>query len=109
MDVVMRELDSHSSKQRLYGYDSCPSQPQSQKGIGALLLEFCIGAISWVSLVHSCGKLSECRECITSVHVISWLMVASITKAAFENILFINTPYRQNTTPFFLLVMSVTS
>ena len=44
MNVVMWELDSHSSKQKLYGDDSCPSQPQSQKGIGGLLLEFCIGA-----------------------------------------------------------------
>ena len=72
MDVVMRELDSHSSKQKLYADDSCPSQPQSQNGIGGLLLEFCIGAISWVSLVtHVVYKLSECRECITSVHVIN--------------------------------------
>ena len=44
----------HSSKQKLYGDDSCPSQPQSQKGIGGLLLEFWIGA---GKSSHSCGKL----------------------------------------------------
>ena len=51
---------------------------------------------------HSCGKLSECRECITSVHVISWLMVASITKA-------ISSSSIHHIDTFFLLVMSVTS
>ena len=51
----------HSSKQKLYGDDSCPSQPQSQKGIGGLLLEFWIGAISWVSLV------THVVSCITSI------------------------------------------
>ena len=52
MHVVMRALDSHSSKQNyIYSDDSYPSQPQSQTGIGGLLLEFRIGATSWVSLV----------------------------------------------------------
>ena len=53
----------HSSKQKLYGDDSCPSQPQSQKGIGGLLLEFWIGAISWVSLV------THVVSCITSIMI----------------------------------------
>ena len=53
----------HSSKQTLYGDDSCPSQPQSQKGIRGLLLEFWIGAISWVSLV------THVVSCITSIMI----------------------------------------
>ena len=61
----------HSSKQS--GDDSCPSQPQSQKGIGGLLLEFWIGAISWVSLV------THVVSCITSI-MISYVKIRRLSK-----------------------------
>ena len=52
--IELRRLSAAKVSTKLYGDDSCPSQPQSQKGIGGLLLEFWIGA---GKSSHSCGKL----------------------------------------------------
>ena len=73
----------HSSKQKLYGDDSCPSQPQSQKGIGGLLPEFWIGAISWVSLV------THMVSCITSI-MISYVKIRNESDTCEKHQLFLH-------------------